>query len=127
MKTKSKNLIKTAVACFLMVFTIAGLTACGSGNALVGEWISDAEYDPEVLKFNKDGSCSVPFTYDNNSWESADSYTIDKDGTLIFSSKEDNDSYKKVESEEEALDDKDTYYISGDTLIIEKDKYTKNK
>lgn len=31
------------------------------------------------------------------------------------------------EDNKEALDNKDTYYISGDILIIEKDKYTRVK
>ena len=36
-------------------------------------------------------------------------------------------SYERAETEEEALDDKYTYFVSKDTLIIEGDTYTKSE
>lgn len=127
MVIKNKKIVKNVMIYCLLIFAVAGLTACSKSNAIVGTWVS--ENNDDILKFDDNGSCSAPFTY-NAAWiESADSYTVKEDGTLVFSSDggHANDSFKKVDSEEEALDDKNSYYISGDILIIEKDKYTRTE
>ncbi|WP_195599745.1 hypothetical protein [Longibaculum muris] len=120
---KKKYISITVVFC-MIVFLFIGLTGCGKSNNLVGSWVSEGD---DLVKFENNGSCSAPFTY-NAAWiESADSYTIKDDGTLVFSSTggHANSSYKLVDSEEEALKDRHTYYISGDTLIIRREKYEK--
>ena len=105
------------------------LTACGGnskpGDLLVGTWLS--EYD-EMVVFEDDGSCSAPFTYNPSWWESADRYTVKEDGTLVVSSEAGHadGSYEKVDTEDEAMEDDYTYFVSKDTLIIEGEKYTKS-
>lgn len=54
------------ICCFI-VFAMAGLTACGKSNSIVGEWASDNNKD--MLKFGDDGSCSAPFTYNAHGWK----------------------------------------------------------
>ncbi len=127
MLVKDGKFIKIITVFCLVVFIMAGLMACGKKNPIVGEWVSEDNED--ILKFNDNGSCSAPFTYNAGWMESANNYAIKEDGTLVFSSNEGhaNDSFEQVDTEEEALDNKDTYYISGDILIIEKDKYTRVK
>lgn len=125
---KKFGLFKCAVllGTLLMVFS---LTACGSkdpGELLVGTWLS--EYDDMVV-FEDDGTCVAPFTYNASWWESAERYTVKEDGTLVLSSKTGHadDTYEKVDTEDEALEDEDTYFVSADTLIIECETYTRSK
>ena len=106
------------------------LTACSgknSGTDIVGKWLS--EYD-EIVVFEKDGTCSAPFTY-NASWlESANRYAIKEDGTLVLSSESGHagGSYEKTDTEEEAIEEGyDTYYISKNILVIDGERYTKSK
>lgn len=110
------------ILAFLCVFF---LTACGESNPLVGTWLSDSG---DMVVFEEDGTCSAPFTY-NASWiESADHYTITEEETLVFSSEggHANHSYDKADSEEYALEKSNTYYVSGNKLIIERKTYTKS-
>ncbi len=127
MKHFVKRYIKAATVCSLLFLMTANMTACGKDNQIIGSWV--AEDSNDILQFNDDGSCSAPFTYNAGWIESADSYIIKDDGTLVFSSSggHANDSFVKVDSEEEALDDGSSYYISGDTLIIDKEKYTRTE
>lgn len=111
------------------IFTVFLLTACGSdkpSDLLIGTWVSD---DDEIVEFQDDGSCTAPFTYNASWWESAERYTVKDDGTLVLSSREGHadDSFDSVESEEEALDDSSTYYVSEDTLIIDGEEYVKTE
>lgn len=127
MIVKKRRLEKAILVCLLIVFASIGMTACGSSNSIVGTWV--AEDNDDMLKFNDNGLCSVPFSY-NGAWmESANNFAVKEDGTLVLSSPSGHadDSYEKTEDEEEALDDSSKYYLSGDTLIIEKDKYTRTK
>ena len=59
--------------------------------------------------------------------ESADHYTVKDDGTLILSSDEGHagGSYEKADTEEEALDDVDAYYVDKDKFIIKEEIYTR--
>lgn len=124
---KNKKLIKTVVIFNMMIFTLIGITACSKSNSITGVWIS--ENNEGMITFEKDGSCSAPFTYNADWLESANQYVLKSDGTLVFSSSggHANASFEQVKSEEEALENKRTYYISGDVLIIKRDKYTKTK
>ncbi|CVI73954.1 hypothetical protein BN3660_03529 [Eubacteriaceae bacterium CHKCI004] len=111
------------------ILTVFLLTACGSdkpSDLLIGTWVSD---DDEIVEFQDDGSCTAPFTYNASWWESAERYTVKNDGTLVLSSREGHadDSFDSVESEEEALDDSSTYYVSEDTLIIDGEEYVRTE
>lgn len=115
------------IACSILV--AFSLTACGSdepSDLLIGTWVSE---DDEIVEFMDDGSCTAPFTYNASWWESAERYTVKDDGTLVLSSKEGHadDSFAPAKSEEEALDDSSTYFVSEDTLIIDGDEYTKTE
>ncbi|MDD5953331.1 MAG: hypothetical protein PUC32_06780 [Oscillospiraceae bacterium] len=93
------------------------LTGCG-GGALAGTWSSTD--GSEVLVFENDGTCSVPFTYDAGWLESCDRYSIESDGTLVLSSSKGNidaERYKKQDSEE-AVQNDGGYYLSGNTLVL---------
>lgn len=103
----------------LALLMILSLTACGkSSNSIVGTWNSDN--GEEVLIFDKDGTCSVPFTYDGGWLESCDRYVIDDDGMLVLSSSKgniDSERYMKQDSKE-AVEENGGYYLSDDTLIL---------
>lgn len=124
---KSFSFKKMLMMC--LILALFSLTACGSDkpkDLLIGAWVSD---DDEIVEFMEDGSCTAPFTY-NASWiESAERYVVKDDGTLVLTSKEGHadDSFEPAESEEEALDDSGTYFVSENTLIIDGDEYTKTE
>lgn len=124
---KSGLFKRTTLLCGLLL--TLSLTACGGssepGDLLIGTWLSDSD---EMVVFEEDGSCSAPFTYNPSWWESAERYTVKEDGTLVLSSETGHadGSYEKVDTEDEALDDDYTYFVSEDTLIIEGETYTKS-
>lgn len=126
---KKSGLLRHAALLCGLILTLL-LTACGGssepGDLLIGTWLSDFD---EMVVFEEDGSCSAPFTYNPAWWESAERYTVKEDGTLVLSSEAGhaNGSYEKVDTEDEALDDDYTYFISEDTLIIEGEKYTRSE
>lgn len=87
----------------LTLTMILSLVACGkSRTSIVGTWSSDD--GEEVLIFNKDGTCSVPFTYDGGWWESCDRYSVDDDGTLVLSSSKGNIDSKRFRKQDSAED-----------------------
>lgn len=103
----------------LTLTMILSLVACGkSRTSFVGTWSSDD--GEEVLIFNKDGTCSVPFTYDGGWWESCDRYSVDDDGTLVLSSSKGNIDSKRFRKQDSAEDVEENggYYLSGNKLII---------
>lgn len=115
-----KNNFRCRFLIFVVVLTmILSLAACGkSSGSIVGTW--NSEDGEEVLIFDKDGTCSVPFTYDGSWWESCDRYSIDDDGTLILSSSKgniDSEHFTKQDSEE-AVEENGGYYLSGKTLVL---------
>lgn len=109
---------------------MALLTACGGskkpGDLLLGTWLS--EYNDMVV-FEEDGTCVAPFSYNASWWDSANRYTVKEDGTLVLSSETGHadGTYEKVDTEEEALEDEYTYFVSEDTLVIECETYTKSE
>ncbi len=121
-----KNAILTLLATVIIMCT-AVFSACGSAEkTIVGSWVK--ENGDEILVFKDNGTCSVPFTYNNSWWESCDLYTF-TENELILSSKEGNIStrrYEKCENPED-VEDSNQYYLSGDTLIINEDTYTRGK
>lgn len=116
MSSSFKNRFSVLALALLMILSLA---ACGkSSNSIVGTWNSDN--GEEVLIFDKDGTCSVPFTYDGGWLESCDRYIIDDDGMLVLSSSKgniDSERYMKQDSKE-AVEENGGYYLSGDTLIL---------
>lgn len=124
-----KSICKKAfrvVLCGLLLLCLLSMVGCNSSNAIVGSWVE--EDGDEVLTFDRDGSCSVPFAY-NSAWiESVDHYAITSDGTLALSSSggHANYSFEKTNDKDEALDDDDYYYLSGKTLIINESTYLKS-
>ncbi len=115
-----KNIFRYRFFVLVSVFIlILSLVSCGtSDGSIVGTW--NSEDGEEVLIFDKDGTCSVPFTYDGGWWESCDRYSIDRDGTLILSSSKgniDSERYSKRDSAE-AVEEDGGYYLSGDTLVL---------
>lgn len=116
-----KNSSKTRFLVLALTLTmILSLVACGkSRTSIVGTWSSDD--GEEVLIFNKDGTCSVPFTYDGGWWESCDRYSVDDDGTLVLSSSKGNIASKRFNENRTAPEDVEEnggYYLSGNKLII---------
>lgn len=118
--------------CCFAFYVASGLllTACGGSKGpddlLVRTWLS--EHDDMVV-FEDDGTCVAPFTYNASWWESAEYYTVKEDGTLVLSSESGHadGTYENVDTEDEALEDEDTYFVSDDTLIIDGETYTKSK
>ena len=76
-----------ALATGAIVTTLA-LAGCGSSESIVGTW-ANAEGD-EVLQFESNGTCSVPFIYSAGWMESCDRYVMRDDGTLVLSSSQGN-------------------------------------
>lgn len=115
-----KSIKSSLLALVVSMAIILSLTGCGgSGNSIVGTWSSDD--GGEVLIFEKDGTCSVPFTYDGGWLESCDRYSIAKDGTLFLSSSKgniDSERYVKQDSEEALRKEGGGYYLSKDKLVI---------
>lgn len=112
------------IALSLAVTLMLVLAACSGGSSIVGTWTS--EDGREVLIFEDDGTCSVPFTYNAGWLEDCDRYAVKDDGTLILSSSKGNISsrkYEKAESAEEAEEDSSLYFLSGDKLVINEDVY----
>lgn len=120
MKNKLIRSISLSLALLLGILT---LTACHNKNSIVGTWI---EEDSNIsMTFYKDGTClDIPI----HTLTSADavSYKVQEDGKLIFTMEWNGTmKYDKTENEEEALKDRDYYYLNGNTLIFNKVKYTK--
>ena len=116
---KEKQSKKWICFVLLVLFSCTALlSGCGSSGSIVGTWQS--ENGDEVLIFEKDGTCSVPFTYDGGWWESCDRYSIDNEGTLVLSSSKgniDSERYTKQDSKK-AVEENGGYYLSGDTLVL---------
>lgn len=119
-----RTAIKMAVAAASV--PLIGLVGCGE-KSIVGTWANDD--GDEILQFDENGDCSVPFTY-NGAWlESCDRYTIQEDKTLVLSSSQGNISsqhWKKTSSKEEAEEADDRlYFLNGDELVINNETYTR--
>lgn len=127
-KNKTVGMIAVAIIALAVIagaFRLVG-GSDKSSNLLIGTWVSEEE---EMVVFEDDGSCIAPFTYVGAWWESAEHYTVEKNGNLVMTSKEGHadDSFKQAGSEEEALDHKNMYFVSKDILIIDGEKYTRSE
>lgn len=129
--TTNKGLFKSILsfALVIMIFlSITVMVGCSSKNAIVGTWLSttdDGEVKDYGMSFYEDGTClDTPVKSTASGY--AESYKIQDDGTLIFKMSWDGTkSYKPAEDKETALDNKEYYYLSGDTFILCNRTYTK--
>lgn len=110
--------MKKVCALVLAIVLLIALTACGGGSSIVGTWVSNDGGD--VLIFERNGTCSVPFTYDAGWWESCDRYFVDGKGTLVLSSSKGNIDAKRYRRAKDPNDVRQNggYCISGKTLVI---------
>ena len=108
-----------------VVGVVAGLLNTGNSKAsVVGTWSNES--GSEVLVFEENGTCSVPFTYDGAWLESCDRYTVKDDGTLVLSSSRGNirsRTYERVARRNEALENEGSYYLKGKEFIIKGRSY----
>lgn len=127
---KNKTVGMIAVAIIVLVVIAGAFRLVGgsdkSSDLLVGTWVSE---DEEMVVFEDDGSCIAPFTYVGAWWESAEHYTVEKNGNLVMTSKEGHadDSFKQAGSEKEALAHKNMYFVSKDILVIDGEKYSRSE
>ena len=119
-----KRILALLLTCVVFCTVLSG---CG-GDPLVGTWAyvnSKGEVTDSKMYFNEDGTCSDLPIHGPTSADPV-SYKIQDDGTLILTMEWDGKiNIEKAENEEQALDDNDYYYISGDTLILHKETYKK--
>lgn len=122
-----KHVPLITIGLVIAVFITLTIAGCGSKAAsIVGTW-SD-ENGSEILIFDEDGTCSVPFTYDGAWWESCDNYVVKDDGSLVLSSSKGNirsRKYEKTGSRDDALAHSSLYYLSADELVINATDYEK--
>ena len=114
-----KTKFVSAIALLAMVF-ICSISMIGcSSESIVGTWHEgdwEWDYTGADISFYEDGSCvAVPMTNYNTSHY----YEVYDDGLLMVSNGSGSTcSYTRVASEYEALHDRNTYYLSGDKLIL---------
>lgn len=128
----NKNLSKSILSIALIIIIFLNITimsGCSSKNAIVGTWLYTTddgeikEYDS--MYFYEDGTC-LDTPVRTQTGADAVSYKLQDDGMLIFTMEWDGTkTYKPAEDKETALDDKDYYYLSGDTFILCKNTYTR--
>lgn len=128
-KKEQNNIFKRVALLVIVIIAIVLVVKLVSGvagsNSIVGQWRSETN---ETLVFNKDGSCDAPFTYNPGWIEAADHYVMADDGTLsMFGSRGDFTlTFEKMGSEEELEEYEGVgYYLSGNTLIIGGETYTR--
>ena len=112
-------ILAIAAALAVGVIGVKFVSSIFSSPAITGSWANTS--GSEVLMFNEDGSCSVPFTYDGAWLEDCDRYVIQDDGTLVLSSSRGNirsRKYTLVKDKDLAYEKSNTYYLSKKLLII---------
>lgn len=112
---------KRIIIIFLFVFCMVSIIGCSNSDSIVGTW--KEEGGNSTISFYDDGSCmDVPI----HTLTSADavSYKVQEDGRLIFTMEWDGPvDCEKCDNEDEALNDRDLYYLNGDVLILNEKKY----
>lgn len=130
MKT-NRNLIKSilSLALAMMVFlSVTIMAGCSSKNDIVGTWLytdNGEVKDYNSMSFYEDGTClDTPVRTQTSA--DAVSYKLQDDGMLIFTMEWDGTkTYKPADDEETALENSKYYYLSGDTLILCENTYTR--
>lgn len=109
-----KTIKKTFLSgCIMMLFLLSvGVTGCSSRNSIVGTWrTNEGDYS---ISFYEDGTCT---SGDNNE---IINYKQQEDGTLmltwgVFGNER---IVKRTDDKEQALEDDEYYYLSGNTLVF---------
>lgn len=119
MKVVAKKLL-VMVGLLLICMSFVG---CGSSNDITGTWVHvERESSDEGMHFYNDGTCLN--VYKNHTSADATNWKVQEDGMLILKMEWDgNESFERVEKKEEALENRKLYYLSGDTLIFNKNEY----
>lgn len=119
---KLKQNKRTLILFTLLLLTMAiALTACSSSaDSIAGTWV-DVE-DSDEMSLYEDGTClNTPI---RNVSEDAISYKLQEDGKLIFELEWGSTRViDPAESQDEAVEDNDLYYLNGDTLVLESHVY----
>ncbi|MDE6852532.1 MAG: lipocalin family protein, partial [Lachnospiraceae bacterium] len=113
MKVTTKKLLVMA-SLLLICISFVG---CGSSDDITGTWIHvESESSDGGMRFYEDGTCLD--VYKNHTSADATNWKIQEDGMLILEMEWDgNESFERVNKKEEALEDRDLYYLSGGTLV----------
>ncbi len=116
---------KKFIICLSIVLVYCVLCAgCGSKskNTIVGTW--ESEDGKRTMRFYEDGTClDLPFTGISGE---VTSYKLQEDGMLILKYEWDGQfTLQPTESEEDALNYQDVYYLSGKKLVLDRKLYRK--
>lgn len=118
MRAMTKKLLMMVGLLLLVCLLSVG---CGSSNDMTGTW-EDVERSYKEMHFYEDGTCLD--VYKNHTSADATNWKIQEDGMLVLELEWDgNASFERADTKEEALEDRDLYYLSGDTLIFNKKEY----
>ena len=106
---------------------VFALTGCGD-SSIVGTWAyvtSDGEITESRMSFYQDGTC-VNTPVRTSTSADALRYKMQNDGVIIFDMEWDGPiTVERTDDKELALDDRDFYYLDGNTLILRKDTYVR--
>lgn len=104
------------------------LTGCSSSNTIIGTWAkldSNGNITDTTMAFYDDGTCLNTPVRTSTSADPV-SYKLQEDGMLIFTMEWDGPCvYERTEDMELALDNRDYFYLSGNTLIFHKKEYVR--
>lgn len=119
MKVVTKKLL-VLVGLVLICISFVG---CGSSDDITGTWVDvESEGSDDGMRFYDDGTCLD--VYKNHTSADATNWKIQEDGMLILEMEWDgNVFFERADKKEEALEDRDLYYLSGDTLIFNGNEY----
>lgn len=111
--------------CFVMLCGII-MIGCSANKSIVGTWV-DESGEEEKMSFYDDGSCLNTGVRTNTSADPV-SFKQQDDGMLIFTMEWDGTIvYERTDDKDQALEDGDYYYLSGDTLIFHETTYSRKK
>ncbi len=130
MKSSSKNMF--LICCILiMILCTLSMAGCSSKSSIAGIWAKEEELESDDysgvydMTFYEDGSChNLPLRTLTSA--EAESYKVQEDGVLVITMEWDGKfRFESTDDPDEALNDDDYYYLSGDTLIFNQDTYVR--
>ncbi|MCM1244782.1 MAG: hypothetical protein NC293_03955 [Roseburia sp.] len=108
-----------------LLLVCLAFVGCGSSNAITGTW-QNVERNYKEMHFYEDGTCLD--VYKNHTSADATNWKIQEDGMLILELEWDgNATFERTDTKEEALEDRDLYYLSGDTLVFNRNEYERKE
>lgn len=125
MRNKKQSIVLSVCVAFLLSISLFVLAGC-SDNSLVGIW---ARVDKEnvTMAFYSDNTCHNTGIRTQTSADPV-SWSIKDDGLLVFTMEWDGPiDYKKAETKEEALNNRNYYYLDGNTLVLRKQEYIRKR